>query len=195
MPVDVRRSADRFVTRRPGSTTWHSFSFGTHYDPDNVAFGPVVAVNDEVVLAGAGFDDHPHQGIVIVTLVVSGSLVHQGISSCTVEAGQVAVQRTGTGVVHAERNGGSDELRFVQTWITTGDPTVSYGVVDGPVAVDDVTVVAGQVPAQTFTGHLFVATGTVRVGDLQLTGGDSLRADEPLLMQPDDGSQVVLVLR
>ena len=28
-------------------STWHSFSYGAHYDPDNVGFGPLIAINTE----------------------------------------------------------------------------------------------------------------------------------------------------
>jgi redox-sensitive bicupin YhaK (pirin superfamily) len=177
--TDVRRSADRFVTHRPGSTSRHSFSFGHHYDPANISFGPVVAVNDELLAPGAGFDEHPHAGVVIVTYVLTGSLAHQGISSHVVEAGQVAVLRTGPGVVHAERNAGSTELRFVQTWLTTSSDEVSYDVLGvGDLAevarVGDARVLAGSLSdgsAVELTGHLFVAGGSVE----GLSEGDSLR--------------------
>lgn len=193
VPVDVRRSADRFVTRRPGSTTRHSFSFGHHYDPGNVSFGPVVAVNDELLEPGAGFDDHPHSGLVIVTYVVQGSLAHQGISAREVHAGELAVLRSGAGVVHAERNAGPGELRFVQTWITTADPTTSYDVVDGPVVLEQATVEAGEVPAQSFTGHLLVATGSALVDGIVLTQGDAARTDVVVEVVPGEGAALVLV--
>ena len=32
---------DRFSTREPGRQTRHSFSFGAHYDPERVSFGPL----------------------------------------------------------------------------------------------------------------------------------------------------------
>ena len=36
--IEYRPGEDRFVTRAEGRTTWHSFSFGAHYDPGNVGF-------------------------------------------------------------------------------------------------------------------------------------------------------------
>jgi hypothetical protein len=177
--VDVRRGADRFTTTRPGSVTRHCFSFGDHYDPANTSFGPVVAVNDEVLAPGAGFDEHPHARLVIVTYVVTGSLAHQGISSATVRPGQVAVLRAGAGVVHAERNDGPDELRFVQTWIAATSEEVSYKVVDGPVVGDGWRFEALHLPAgarREVSGHVFVVTG--QLGDL--SEGDSVRATDPV---------------
>jgi hypothetical protein len=193
VPTEVRRSADRFTTERPGSRTRYCFSFGPHYDPDNVSFGPVVAVNDETVLVGGGFAPHRHAGLVIVTYVVSGSLAHQGISTAVVPAGALAVLRCGGGVEHSEVNAGDEELRFVQTWLTTSSDEVSYSVVEGSVRVDTATVTAGRLPAQEFTGHVFVATGTARVGEELLSAGDSVRAPSPLTVAPEAGSELVLV--
>ena len=56
----VRRGMDRFVTREKGRQTRHSFSFGEFYDPERVSFGPLVALNDDLLGTGAGYDAHPH---------------------------------------------------------------------------------------------------------------------------------------
>lgn len=73
--IDVRRGADRYEGGDPaaGITTRHAFSFGSFYDPDNLRFGPLLACNEEVLAAGAGFDEHPHSHTEIVTWVVEGS--------------------------------------------------------------------------------------------------------------------------
>ena len=76
MSVEIRRGTDRYLTRGEGFFTRHSFSFGAHYDPDNVAFGPLVCHDDHRLKAGAGFSDHPHRDVEIVTWVLSGSLRH-----------------------------------------------------------------------------------------------------------------------
>ncbi len=68
----VQRAGDRFATEAPGVSTRHAFSFGRHYDPDNVGFGTLVAHNDERLTSGHGFDDHPHADTEIVTWVLSG---------------------------------------------------------------------------------------------------------------------------
>jgi hypothetical protein len=192
VPVDVRRSAERFTTARPGSQTRYCFSFGHHYDPANVGFGPVVAVNDEVVDPGAGFDDHKHAGLVIVTYVVHGSLVHQGISTRTVSAGEVAVLRTGGGVVHAERNAGPGELRLVQTWLTTDSPETSYGVIAGPVVGEgwrcEVLSVAPQSACEV-RGHVFVVSGRLE----DVCEGDSLRLTSPMTLTAAEATTLLTV--
>jgi len=118
-PVDVRRSADRFVTRRPGVLSRHSFSFGSHYDSRNTSYALLLACNEEVVDAGAGFEPHPHRDVEVVTWVLEGALQHEDStgSSGLLTPGTAQRMSAGGGVVHAERNAGAAPLRFVQTWV------------------------------------------------------------------------------
>jgi len=112
---------DRFVTREPGRQTRHSFSFGSSYDPDRVSFGPMVALNDDLLAAGSGYDAHDHADIVLVTWVVSGALTHEDDSgAATQPAGELAVTRAGTGITHSER-AGDVATRFVQAWLRPGE--------------------------------------------------------------------------
>ena len=67
----------RFVTREPGRQTRHSFSFGSSYDPERISFGPLVALNDDLLGGRAGYDPHEHADVVLVTWVVSGALRHE----------------------------------------------------------------------------------------------------------------------
>ena len=121
MSVEVRRGTVRFLTRESGRSTRHSFSFGSHYDPENVAFGPMVCHDDHLLRPGAGFPDHPHRELEIVTWVLSGALVHaddHGHQGAVVP-GTVQVLSAGSGVVHAEvAHESSGPTRFVQVWLT-----------------------------------------------------------------------------
>ena len=54
-------SQPRFVTREADRTTYHSFSFGPHYDPGNVGLASLVAHNDDHVRPGGGYPEHPHR--------------------------------------------------------------------------------------------------------------------------------------
>lgn len=128
----MQRAADRFLTEAPGVTTRHAFSFGAHYDPDNVGFGTLLAHNDESLLAGHGFDDHPHRDTEIITWVLTGSLLHRDSTGATGIVHQGLVQRlsAGSGVVHAERNDAYRvdptrprvPVRFVQSWVRPDEP-------------------------------------------------------------------------
>jgi redox-sensitive bicupin YhaK (pirin superfamily) len=75
--MDVRRARDRFRTVAPGLDSRHSFSYGPHYDPDNLGFGVLMAHNEDRLAPGAGYDRHAHRGIDIVTWVLSGTLEHE----------------------------------------------------------------------------------------------------------------------
>jgi redox-sensitive bicupin YhaK (pirin superfamily) len=113
---------DRFVTREPGHQTRHSFSFGSSYDPDRVAFGPLLALNDDLLAAGAGYDAHEHADVVLVTWVITGALAHQDASGCVVQRpGELTVTRAGTGITHSEHADGT-ATRFVQAWLRPGEP-------------------------------------------------------------------------
>jgi len=113
---------DRFMTRQPGRQTRHCFSFGSSYDRERLSFGPLVALNDELLASGAGYDAHDHADVVLVTWVVSGSLAHEDATGRLVQrAGDLAVTRTGSGITHSERADGA-ATRFVQAWLTPGEP-------------------------------------------------------------------------
>jgi quercetin 2,3-dioxygenase len=120
--VVVRRGLDRFVTRETGRQTRHSFSFGATYDPDRVSFGPLVALNDDVLGAGAGYDEHEHADVVLVTWVLTGALAHTDADgTSTQQAGDLAITRAGSGITHSEW-AADTVTRFVQAWLTPGAP-------------------------------------------------------------------------
>ncbi len=119
--VIVRRRLDRFLTRESARQAWHSFSFGTSYDPERTSFGPLVALNDELLGPGAGHAAHEHADVVLVTWVVLGELSHTDESGTTRQpAGELAVTYAGTGTTHSEV-AAEGATRFVQMWLSPGD--------------------------------------------------------------------------
>ena len=119
--VEIRRSSERFSTRDRGRLTRHSFSFGAHYDPGNVGFGPLVCHDDHLLGGGLGFEDHPHADVEIVTWVLDGAVEHADGDGHTavVRPGTVQVQSAGSGIVHREVAAtGVGPTRFVQAWLT-----------------------------------------------------------------------------
>ena len=99
--------------------TAHSFSFADWYDAERMGFGALRVLNDDVVAAGKGFGMHPHQDFEIITIVMKGAVTHEDSigTHATVEAGEVQVMSAGTGVVHSERNDGTEDLELFQIWI------------------------------------------------------------------------------
>ena len=149
------------MTRDTGRQTRHSFSFGSAYDPDRISFGPLVALNDDLLAAGAGYDAHDHSEMVLVTWVVTGALAHEDRDGRVRQsAGELAVTRAGTGITHSERADGV-ATRFVQAWLRPGqagdEPDRRTSTPD--LGSGDLVVVADE-------AGLGVPGATYRIGDL-----------------------------
>lgn len=119
MSVEIRRGSERFIEREPGRLSRHAFSFGQHYDAERLAFGPLVCHDDHLLGRGAGFTEHEHRDLDIVTWVAQGTLVHTGADgeAVALPAGTAAVLRTGEGVRHSEIASDDGPCRFVQVWL------------------------------------------------------------------------------
>lgn len=192
MSLEVRRAGSRFVTVEEGRETRHSFSFGPHYDPGNLGFGLLVSHNDDLLAPGAGYPDHPHQEIEVVTWVLSGALAHRDSvgSSGVLLPGEVQVMSAGTGVVHSEFAApGAGETRFVQTWVrpdawgatpayasaavgpgrgwtaVVGGDGLPLGARAATLWVSDAAAGDTLVVPEVPHAHLFVATGAADVVD------------------------------
>ncbi|MGW3205291.1 pirin family protein [Streptomyces sp. NPDC001135] len=135
--MDVRRAGERYRggEAAAGVESWHAFSFGPHYDPDNLRFGALIACNEERLAPGAGFDEHPHSHTEIVTWVVEGELTHRDSTGheTKVRPGDVQRLSSAAGVRHVERNDGTAPLTFVQMWLAPLEPggEPSYEIVPG----------------------------------------------------------------
>ena len=151
--IDVRRAADRLESRADGVLSRHSFAFGPHYDPINTRFGVLVTHNDDLLAAGAGFPEHPHRDVEIVTWVISGALEHADDfgGSALVTPGTIGRLSTGGGVRHSERNASAGETRYIQMWVlpdAEGPPSYETADVSGALESGEfVTVASGGRPA------------------------------------------------
>ena len=178
------------MTRAEGRTTRHSFSFGDHYDPDNVGFGPMVCPDDHLLRGGVGFPDHPPSDLEIVTWVLTGAVVHTASVGppATVGAGQVQVLSAGSGVVHSEIAApDSGPTRFVQTWVRPDESGVEPSYASA--SVNDAVAGGGLVPVAS--GH--DPGAPVRIGTASATlYVAALDAGESVTL-PDDPLQHVFV--
>ena len=95
------------------------FSFAEYRNPENINFGPLRVMNDDLVQAQTGFGTHPHRDMEIITYVVSGELSHEDSMHNKESLGRGCIQylSAGTGIAHSEMNDGNEEVRFIQTWI------------------------------------------------------------------------------
>jgi redox-sensitive bicupin YhaK (pirin superfamily) len=214
---EIRRAAERFRTRGDGVSTWHSFSYGVHYDPDNVGFGPIIAINTERVEPRRGYEQHHHADVEIVTWVLRGALRHEDTTGHrgVIRPGTAQRLSAGTGVQHSEMNDSADEpLVFVQMMLSsdnTDEPT--YAQVDVDPAPGRLTpTVDVRAPAELLHARLdagdtvtvpaaarslvHVTSGSVSLGDTVLTSGDEARLTDrdayDLSAAGDDGGQVLI---
>ena len=99
-------------------SSYHLFSFAEYYDPNNMHFGPLRVFNDDSVAPNAGFPQHPHQEMEIVSLVLEGEITHEDTmgNKTTIGKGEVQRMTAGTGLAHSEYNRTDKPLHFYQLW-------------------------------------------------------------------------------
>ena len=180
--IEVRRAADRAVTRTDWLDSRHSFSYGSHHDPANTHFGLLLACNEDRLAAGAGFAEHPHRDVEVVTWVMAGVLRHTDDAGHRGEARPGVVQRmsAGDGVRHAE-HAGPGGAHYVQMWLRPASPggepaydtvAVGPGLTElTPLRQPAATLHAGRLPAggsatlpAAAYRHVLVLAGTVELG-------------------------------
>lgn len=95
------------------------FSFADYYNPDNMNFGVLRVINDDLIVAHEGFGTHPHKDMEIISYVVDGELSHADSMGNlkTLYRGQVQYMSAGTGVYHSELNHGDETCRLLQIWV------------------------------------------------------------------------------
>lgn len=219
MPIEVLPSASRFRTVGKGRDTWHSFSFGAHYDPHNVGFGALMVHNDDHLGPRAGYPDHPHVNTEILTWVLTGALHHRDDlgHEGVLEAGQVQVLSAGSGVIHTEY-AEARETRFVQSWLRPDDVDLVPSYARAGVAGGLTRVAAGDGSALRLHArgaachvaelaagaeiqlpdaprlHVFTATGAALIGERLLESGDSARLihEGGRLLKADSATQLLI---
>ena len=95
------------------------FSFAEYFNIDNMNFGVLRVINDDLIEGNTGFDLHPHKDMEIVSYVVDGELTHGDTmgNRNSISRGHVQYMSAGTGVYHSEHNLGDSTARLLQIWI------------------------------------------------------------------------------
>jgi hypothetical protein len=167
---EIRRSHQRFATKIDWLDSWHSFSFGPHYDPLNTHHGLLLVSNDDVIKPGTGFQTHPHQDMEIVTWVLDGELEHKDTlgNKGIIYPGLAQRMSAGTGIWHSEMNSSNGEpVHLVQMWVPPDTERIdpSYQQLDMNSQLDQ----GGLVPIASGRGH--DAAISIRQKDAVLWGG------------------------
>jgi quercetin 2,3-dioxygenase len=151
--AEIRRAADRALTKTSWLKSRHSFSFGDHYNPGNTHFGLLLVNNDDIVAPGTGFDTHPHRDMEIVTWVLQGELTHQDSTGNrgVIYPGLAQRMSAGSGILHSEKNDSATEpVHFVQMWVlpdvTAISPSYQQQEIDNELLGGRLVTIASGMP-------------------------------------------------
>ncbi|MFA9372945.1 MAG: pirin family protein [Poseidonibacter sp.] len=95
------------------------FSFAEYRNPENINFGVLRVLNDDIIHANSGFDLHPHSNMEIISYIVNGEISHKDSmgNEEVLKAGEVQYLSAGDGIYHSEHNKSNKDLRLLQIWI------------------------------------------------------------------------------
>jgi redox-sensitive bicupin YhaK (pirin superfamily) len=116
----LHKAATRGHANHGWLDSYHTFSFGSYYNPERVQFGALRVLNDDTVSGGMGFGSHPHDNMEIVSIPLEGDLEHEDNlgNVAVIRKGDIQIISAGTGVFHGEKNKNQNEkVEFLQIWL------------------------------------------------------------------------------
>lgn len=150
--------------------------------PGDGSLGPLLRVSDDRLAPGQGYGAHEHAAVDVVAVVLEGAVAHRWGDGALVAAGDVAVLRAGTGLVHDEA-AGEDGARVLQCYLRPADPAA-------PPAHEVHRSAAGRVDLRRPDAALWVARGRPGV-PVDVPAGLLLQAGARTSAGQHDGGAVV----
>ena len=178
-------------------TARHHFPVDGRPDPKHTPVKSLYVWNDDTFAPGHGFPLHYHQNVEIITYVRSGAVTHEDTlgNQYEIAAGDIQVMSTGSGLRHAEFNGGTEPLKIFQIWLAPNQtgraPTYAARRFPGVDRPNQLVVLASGLQQDAAAGALPLrANARLLVGRLQ--AGRSLRheigAGHDLYLVPSAGT-------
>lgn len=118
--VEIRRSSTRGQYRNDWLDARFSFSFGSYRNPSRDNFGVLLALNEDVIQPGTGFDMHAHEDLEIFIMPLSGAVNHEDSlgNRATVRPGEIQKMTAGSGIRHSQMNASRAALdHHLQIWL------------------------------------------------------------------------------
>ncbi|MES2985632.1 MAG: pirin family protein [Patescibacteria group bacterium] len=201
-------ATDRHFNDFGSLKTYWLFSFSDYVDRDNMEFGALRVFNDDIIMPGKGFPEHPHDTMEIVTVVFDGTLTHTDSmgNEATISKGEVQRMSAGKGVLHSEYNKHDTPVHLYQLWFYPNtDTTADYEQKQVDTSITQQTILASEHESSgvtlysdavvselqfgmssTFTIRiakgwgvlLYVREGSVIVRDVEYHKGDQARITE-----------------
>jgi len=128
--ITTRLAGQRGHAEHGWLDSWHSFSFGDFHDRRWMGYGDLRVINEDRVVAGAGFPPHSHSDMEIISYVLEGALRHRDSTGggSVIRPGEVQLMSAGRGISHSEMNDSATEpVHFLQIWIVPGKRGVAPG--------------------------------------------------------------------
>lgn len=116
----IHKAGTRGVADLGWLKSHHTFSFSGYYNAERMNFGALRVLNDDKVDGDKGFGKHPHDNMEIISIPLSGELVHKDSmgNEAVIKPGEIQVMSAGTGIYHTEYNKDQKEpVEFLQIWI------------------------------------------------------------------------------